>query len=211
MLCLALGLGAILAGGCNYLGYFGYLVAPEEPAKTIQAEFKDLPGKTLAVVVFAEPKLLYDYPFVRDEISGAVGDQLTRNVEHLKAVSPRQIVRYQQENPEWDSEGRTALGKALQCDYVLHISVVEFSTLEQGSEYLHRGRITAQATLYKTSLPEASACAWRGNEVRLAYPENEPVGQVVEDDRALRIETIRRFADLLAKKFYKHEIKEAAK
>ena len=206
-LCLML----VLVVGCNYAAYFLYLGAPAMPDKTEEAEYKDLPNKTVAVVVYVEPAILYDYPNLREQISSVVGFQLSKNIEKAKVVTSERITRFQDENPDWEGMDKTILGRKFGADFVLYISVVTFSTLEPGSTYLHRGHLTAQVSLHKCSVPEKEACVWNGGEIQLAYPEKDLMGDIKADDREIRNKTILTFAELLAKKFYKHKIENPEK
>lgn len=203
-LCLFL---VVLVVGCQPASYLMYLVAPVMPDKTEEAEYKDLPNKTVAVVVYVEPAALYDYPNLREQISNVVGYQLSKNVDKVKAIQGERITRFQDDHADWEGMDKTTLGKKLGADFVLNISVVTFSTLEPGSTYLHRGYLTAQVTLHKCSLPEKEACVWNGGEIQIKYPDKETtMGDLGGDDREIRNQTILSFAELLAKKFYKHKI-----
>ena len=203
-LCLML----VLLGGCNYLVYPLYLVSPVMPDKTEDAEYKGMPDSTVAVVVFADPAITYDYPNLREQISSVVGYQLSKNVDKVKAVTAERITRFQDLNADWEGMDKTVLGKKLKADFVLNVSVVTFTTLEPGSTYLHRGYLTAQVTLHKCSLPEKEACVWNGGEIQIKYPEKDTTGGDLNgDDREIRNKTILTFAEVLAKKFYKHKIK----
>jgi len=88
------------------------------------------------------------------------------------------------------------------------LALVEYTTREAGSLQLFRGRIYAEAGLYDVSLPESTARIWDCPEIRVAYPEDSPVGIPGEDDRAIRAETERYFAEALVRKFRKHEVPE---
>jgi hypothetical protein len=208
---LGLCLIVILPAGCNYAAYGLYLVAPVMPDKTVEAEYKDLPNKTVAVVVFADQGILYDYPNLREQIASVLGNHLTKNVEKVKVVPAERIIHYQDENADWEGMDKTALGKKFGADFVLNISLVTFSTVEPGSAYLHRGYLTAQVTLHKCSLPEKEACVWNGGEIQITYPEKETMGDLKGDDREIRNKTIEAFADMLAKKFYKNKIENPEK
>jgi hypothetical protein len=83
---------------------------------------------------------------------------------------------------------------------------VEYGTREPGSLNLYRGRINAQASLYKTSLDERKARLWRGKAIRVVYPEHDPTGLLRENDRSVRDKTEAIFADKLAKRFYDHKV-----
>ena len=191
-------------GGCNYLSYLLYLGSPNIP-KTEEAEFKGLPNKTVAVVVYADPRVLYDYNYLREQISGAVGYHLEKNVSNVKIVPVERVSRFQNGTPDWETVDKTVLGKKFSADYVLYITISDFTTLEPGSSVLHRGYLTAQVALYQSDLPEKQACAWTAGEIHVVYPEHEG-GQLMTDDRQLQNETVKAFAELLAKKFYKHKI-----
>jgi hypothetical protein len=90
-------------------------------------------------------------------------------------------------------------------DHLLFVSLVEFSTKEPASAYLYRGKAIVEAKLYKTSLPESSACVWKVGDLRVAYPEQEVVGQLSEDERAIRLATERLIATVISQSFYKHK------
>ena len=87
---------------------------------------------------------------------------------------------------------------------------MEYTTREAGSLQLFRGRIYAEAGLYDVSLDESAARIWDCPEIRVAYPEQTPVGLPGEDDRGIRAETERRFAEALVRKFREHEAPEGS-
>ncbi|MCX5673314.1 MAG: hypothetical protein NTU94_18520, partial [Planctomycetota bacterium] len=68
-----------------------------------------------------------------------------------------------------------------------------------------RGKAIVEAKLYKTSLPEPSACVWKVGDLRVAYPEQEVVGLLSEDERAIRLATERLIATVISQSFYKHK------
>lgn len=201
LLCATVGLG-----GCNMLAYPLYLFAPAVKTKPVEPEFAGLDKKTVAVVIFADASTLYEYPYARWELSSALAAQFKEHLKTTTVVDPRRVIRYQDDNIEWDTLNRTDLGKAFQADYVLYISLIEYATREHGAVNLFRGRITAEVSLYDTAKPERDARVWRGKDIRVVYPEHAPTGQVGQDDTQIRYTAHTLFADQLAKKFYKHEI-----
>ncbi|OPX24940.1 MAG: hypothetical protein B1H04_01090 [Planctomycetales bacterium 4484_123] len=195
--------------GCSGLRYVGFLFAPSAPMKTVPAEY-DMKGKTLAVVVFARPETLLEYPQVYIELFDAVRVELKNRVRNVTLVDPRRVVRYQDANPNWDSQRPEKLCRVFGCDAVLLISLIEFSTREPGSIHLARGRITAEASVYE---PDRTAggggrggCVWRSKTIRVIFPPKSPVGLAAEDDWKLRLHTERLFAAALVKSFYKHKV-----
>jgi len=205
--CLALTLIALAlpAGGCSWFAWLGYVFAPAAPTRAVDAEFKHLPGKHVAVVVYAGPGTQTDFPLAQLEISDAVNFQLRENVDGVTVVPPRRVMRYQDENPGWEEMAPEKLCRKLSCDYVLLVSLIEFSTREPGSSRLARGRLTAEAKLYGRPDGERAGLQWRSEEnFRVIYPSDEKLATPTRDPSKIRFETERRFATALVKKFYKH-------
>jgi len=197
---------AAMAGGCEGLAYFLHIFAPAVPKETVKPEYDKLDGHKVAVVVFADDKAQFEHPGIQLEISSMVSYELTQRLKKLAIVPPRQIVKYQRQSIHWDSLDKTELGKGLGAELVLYVSLQRFSTLEHGSLRLFRGQMTAQVSLYRTALPENQARVWGPKELQVAYPPDRPSERRDESDRTIRYKTVKIFADLLAKKFYKHEI-----
>lgn len=192
--------------GCRQLGYILHLFLPV-PKKTVKAECDALANHNVAIVIFADQKVLYEHGDAPLTLSAVIGAELRKRVEKVTLIDPRRIVKYQRENIYWDSLDRTKLGKVFDADHVLYVTLVEYATRERGALNLFRGRITAEAAIYQTSLPERQACLWRAKDLHAVYPEKEP-GKVGDSDTRIRLETERRFAELLVKRFYKHEVIE---
>jgi hypothetical protein len=199
-------LAAAAVTGCEPMAYFLYVWWPGAREKKVKAEFAGLPGKNVVIVVYCDRRVQYEYPNVCLSLSSAAASQLAGNVKDVSVVDPRRVVKYQDGNIYWDEMDKTQLGKAFGADFVLFLSLVEYSTREPGSLNLYRGRIHAQASLYQTSLPEREARVWRGQAIRVVYPEDDPTGLLRESDRFVRDKTEAIFADRLAKKFYDHKV-----
>jgi len=193
--------------GCSTLGYLLYLVAPN-PTETVAAEFDDLDNHRVAIVIFADQQVLYEYPFVRLTLATTVSSELRRHLENVEVVDPACVIRYQDERLNWDVMEKTKLGRDLGADRVLYLALVEYTMREAGSLQLFRGRIYAEAGLYDVALDESTARLWDCPEIRVTYPEDSPVGIPGDDDRGIRADTERRFAKALVEKFREHEAPE---
>ena len=199
---------APFVGGCDLIHWIMYVFAPPVPMKTIEAKFDDLPGKTVAVVIFAGPEIQLDYNMAQLELTDEVSAELRRNVRNVKVVDARRVIRYQAENPRWDATPPEKLCKVFGADYVMLISLMEFSTREPGSIHLARGRITAEVNLYKATLSSGSDenPVWRAGPFYIVHPEKSPLGIPIEHDAAIRIPTEKLFAKELVKNFYKYKV-----
>ena len=199
-------LAAVTLTGCQPMAYFLYLVWPGSRTRKVKAEFAGLPGKSVVIVIYCDKRVQYEHPNVRLSVSSAVAGELEKNVDDITVIDSRRVVKYQDGNIYWDEMEKTQLGKSFGADFLLFVSLVEYSTREPGSLNLYRGRINAQAGLHQASMPEREARLWRNKAIRVIHPKDDPTGLLRDDDRAVREKTEAIFADKLAKKFYDHEV-----
>jgi hypothetical protein len=83
--------------------------------------------------------------------------------------------------------------------------LVVYSTREPGHLSAYQGRISGEAKLYATDKEEGENCVWEHeDDLEVVWPRVARYSARVEP--TIRQETERRFADMLAKKFYKHTV-----
>lgn len=210
LLTLLLAAGLPAMGGCNVAAYLLYLIAPpEEHEKTVEAEYKGLDGHSLAIVVYADQKVQYEYPQAREHISRSIAgrfqsEQVRKKIKNLRIIEPTTVLAYQDQHISWDTMDKTELGKVFGADFVLFVTLVEFTTREPGSMSLYRGIITAEVSLYKTSLEERESRVGKRFDIRVVHPEDRPGGVSAANDLVIRRNTVWLFSGKLVKKFYKH-------
>lgn len=193
-------------GGCGAFQHMIYTLFGGEKKIPVPAEFADLENQTVAVVIFADEQVQYEHSMAPLELSLVMAKELRDNVEGVKVVDPYGVVRYQAQNINWDAMEKTRLGKLLGARYVLYVSLIEFTTREPGSLNLYRGRITAEASVWDTSLPECDARKWYAGDLRVVYPENTHVGELEQSDVKIRYWTEKLFAEKLVRRFYDHKV-----
>jgi len=207
---VAAGLAAMLlaaaAGGCDTLGYLGYLMAPEAKKVKVPPEYEGLTKRKVAVVIYADQQVQYEYPYARLGLSAALNSELKKHLEGAAIVDPRRVIRYQDDNVHWDTMDKTTLGQAFEADAVLYVILEQYSMREPGSISLFRGQISAQARVYDVSLPESQALVWQGDDFAVIYPEHAPVGELGEDDSKVRFETEKQLAAAIVGRFYEREV-----
>jgi hypothetical protein len=190
--------------GCQWLAY---VFSPQQETKTVKPEFTGLENHTVAVVIFASQSVQYDYPAARLELSMLISTQLGGNIKKCTVVDPMRVNKYLDERFQWDSLPKTKIGKDLGADYVLFVTLVEYTLREPESANLFRGRIAAEAALYQTSLPEDRSRVWSCDDLRVTYPKENLNGVVAEDDSEVRFKSDLLLTQKLVWKFYKHEEK----
>jgi len=199
---------AMTLGGCKPMGFLLYALWPGARTEKVKAEYTGLADQTVAVVIYCNQDVLYEYPGVRLSIAATIGEKMrkAKGLESVRLVDPRRIVKYQDENIYWDEMDKTALGKTFGAGRVLFLCLVQYSTREPGSLNLYRGRIKAQASVYDVSLPERQAKVWNWDSIRVTYPEHDPTGLLRDPEISIRYRTESIFADMLTKKFHDHEV-----
>ena len=137
-------LAGALASGCDSLAYMGYLLAPSGGTKKVPAEFEGLSGRTVAVVIYADQGVLFEYPYARLSLSLKIGAELKDKVKKVAVVDPRRVIKYQDENFRWDAMAKNQLGRELNADCVLFVVLEKYTTREPGS--VKRCRVVTSST-----------------------------------------------------------------
>jgi len=181
-------------------------MAPSQKPIKVPSEFEGLAGHRVAVVIYADQQVQYEYPYARLNLSSAILGELTQRVKDVTVIDPRRVIRYQIENVHWDTLDKTQLGKDFGADYVLFVVLESYTMREPGSVNLYRGQIRAHAGVFQTTLPEPEARVWKGEDFRVIYPRHAPTGQPGRDDSEIRYQTEKLFAEAMVRKFYKHEV-----
>jgi len=208
VLAALVGVSALL-GGCNAMAFPAYVLAGAAPAKTQKAEFDGLRGQTVAIVVYCGLDVSYEFRNIdiRWDLGMVLREEMVKNVKDCRIADPLRVARYQDQNTHWDTSPMPQIGRDLQADYVLYVSLLEFTTREPGSTNLARGRIEAQLSLWNTHPDKGTdGCVWRKENVSVIYPKEGPIPATAADVGPLRIATERLFADLVAKNFYDYKL-----
>ena len=193
-------------GGCKELGFLAYLFSPENPTKSVDAEYKDLANGTVAVVIYVSQATQVDYPLARLGVASVIGSELRKNLTKVQTIDPRKVMKFQDETPNWEILPKTDLARQLGADYVLYVILGEYSTVEPASTNLYRGRAGAQVSLYKANLGEKESRVWGKQDFNVLYPPHTNVGVMAADDEEIAYQTQRILADQVVKKFYKHKV-----
>jgi hypothetical protein len=191
-----------LTCGCGRLMYFFW---PFGRTQTFEAEFDGLESHSVAVVIFAGDQTQYEYPWATLNLSAMISSQLKNRVKDLTIVDPKKITAYQRKNLHWMSMDKTDLGKKLKTNFILHISLIEFSTAEKGTVDTLRGVINGEIKLYDCSKPEDDSCVWTCENIRLQFPKI-PTIRTPKNERAIRESIIEKFSTKLTKKFYTYTV-----
>lgn len=201
-LCLV-SVGVAVLCGCNLIAA-PLAVMSQDQTRKVVAEYPHLPGKTVAIWVWADESLLFEYPAVRLDAANHAKYYIQQHVKDVKFVDTAAVNKFQRSNYEADSMPVVQVGRKFKADVVLFVQVSDFVTRPSGAPNLFQGRMNAPCTLYdcKGDLsPESPERKLWSGRIEVVYPER-PVGMMDTNDLTVRSTLLKLFGETLAKKFY---------
>lgn len=199
--------GMLLAGllaGCDAARYGMYLFS-EPDKETVKASFPGLEDSSVAVMIYVDEAILFDYPNVRLSLGSQIAATLEEHVPNIRVVSPIAVSRYQDDNVHWDTGDRTRIARDLKVDYVLVVSLMEYTLRQPGQMNAYQGRIIGEARVFDASVPEDRADVWNTDEpLEVVFPDVARYSPSYLPN--IQRVSEQRFADQLAKQFYTHTI-----
>jgi hypothetical protein len=190
--------------GCNILAYPTYVLFGQSHKK-VKAEYTGLENHSTVIFVVTNPAIDFEYPYTGLNISLATADQISRNVKNATFIDPETVDKYQREKIDWLSIPVSEIGRDFQADRVLYIDLVQFTMREEDSINLLRAHIAADIRVYEMDSESPNQHTYQ-TDLDILHPK---MGPSLFSDTAHALiyqESISRFAEELAKKFYNHKI-----
>ena len=195
--CLMLALAGALTGCWAAAAY------EQMNGKAVDAQYKGLDEKSVAIVVYADPATTLEYPNSRDEISAFVTEKLQVGMPKVRLLNYKEVIRWQDDTLNWSAVPEKDIAKHFSVDRVIYIELAEYSTREPGSEDLLRGRIKALCKVFEADTP-GDTPAWK-NDFAVFWPEFMPQDVQHSSDRIVRKRVLDVFAEKLVWCFYDHK------
>lgn len=197
-----LGAAALLSTlpGCQ-AAYF--LTASE--TKEVKAEYARIGSNTLAVLVWADRHTLDVDPKARHRVCEAVTYELKRNLPKADFVPARKVTELQDSGMDWQSMTNQQIAERLDCDLILRIDLLEYTTRAADTRELRKGRVEGSVNLYEAG-EGARTDPIYSTDVTATYPPpgRHTVAELTDYD--LLRASIEQFAQATAKKFYDHRV-----
>lgn len=177
--------------------------------KRIPPEFDKLAGTRVVIQVWTDPSTLFDYPYARLELATYLGDKLhsemgQRNMA-VEVIDSREVEDFLQRNPD-ARINPAALGKKFEANYVIYVEVAGFQIRDPGEPQFLRGRINASVSVHDVAADARDARRYELTPVEAVYPEDQPVLINATNSPLVREATYRKFAEMVARKFYEYTI-----
>ncbi len=185
---------AAAIAGCTGPGLGG------KESKEYHADYKGLENQTLAVVVYLDSAMNFEYPNAREEISNFLLQQIHQNLPTTRPIPPDIIIRWQDETINWQALNPIEIGKHFSVDRVMMVEVLEYGTRDQDVKNLLRGRLRAQVQIYEK---DKTSPAWQ-QEIGSIWPQNGPLDVTRSSDMTVRMRVLESFASAVIGRFYDH-------
>ena len=209
---LACGMLLLSSSGCQII--IGLLLMLQGPP-TIEADFKDHTkknmaekGKKVIVLCTAPEKAKGDYASLEVDLI----TEVTRRMrgEGIQVVDEHKTATWLDDRGgQVDEDAIADLCRKFKGDYVILFEIDKFSTQEENSPWLHRGRTECKVLVLvpgkKTKeIKRPPMKTIYTKEFSSVYPVHQPVSAEQRSIIAFRKEYISRVSDELARLFYDH-------
>lgn len=194
--------GLLVVSACNLLTPLAF-VLPQK--STVSAEFDKLQGRRVAVLVWTDSSTLFDYPYARFELATFISNRLSRETtdrgRSVDVVDPRDVEDFIQKNIGAQSDPRS-VGRALKADYVIYVETLRFQFRDAVQPQFLRGQIDGAVSVHDMNAELDELQRYDLAQVRCRHPEGPPVVLTATNAPEIREATYRKFALLVAQKFY---------
>ena len=164
----------------------------------VNAEYKGLKGKRVAVVCRQLASQQYNDPNVTRDLAKLIGQRLSTNVRKIKVIDQQEVANWTDAN-QW--EEFTEIGKALEADLVVGIDVEDFRLLQ--GQTLLQGRSNVQIKVY--DLKDENKVVFEKFPRQSVYPPNTGIPTQEKQLQQFRREYLNILADEIARHFYDHD------
>ena len=194
--------------GCGLTSVIGHAVGGEEKRVKVDAEYRCLEGKTVAVLVNADQYTFYEHPGAQLAITRAVSANLRTHLIDAKLTDPDQLVKWQESHPYWNTLRYSRLINTMNVEAIILIDLAQYTTHELGNEYQLRGTILAMVSVIEASREDDRAGTndnfAYSRTVRIQFPQDNPVGMLDSDEQTVELGMIANFSEKVAGLFYDH-------
>jgi hypothetical protein len=203
MLATMLALTGLGACGCHWLT--AYFMEERHPKKLVKAEY-NLTAQKLLIVPYVSTEILFNDSTIPLDISSKLAMQIQQHLrsERIKSiVHPVEVNKWQESNVEWQNMKVMDMAKAFGADAVLYVEVEDYSTIEERSANLYRGRVRAHIQVVR---PDADHNPVYDGIVETVFPKDQPVSATGTTENRVRMATNEVFAEDVMFRFYDHEV-----
>ena len=194
------------SASCAWLTPFVFV---GEHRKKVMPEFDKLRDSRVAIHVWTDPSTLFDYRHARLELATYVSHKLDAEMARRKlnttVIDSRDVEDLLQKNVDARVDPQ-AVGQTFDADYVVYLEIIKFQIRDPDQPQFLQGRIYASVSVHDIRADQSQPRRYELAPVECVYPEGTPVLLSTTNSPLVREATYRKFAELVARKFYEHTV-----
>jgi hypothetical protein len=179
---LVCGLVLCFGVGCQLAGYLANAFGQDEEAVKVLAQYRGLDDRSVAVLVAADERVLFEYPGVREAIGTELSREIAGYVPGVRVLDPRKVAEFEALNPYWSTWFYRDVLKGLKVERVVYVDLLRYQAHEPGNAEVWRGEAAANVGVAEAEAVGSSTLAY-ATTVQVYYPEDSRVG-VIGSERA---------------------------
>lgn len=174
------------------------------PTRTIPAEYAGLENSSTLILVWAEPEILFDYPYVRLELATFIANRLRSKIKGIEVIEAARVEDHLERTLAWTADPE-AVAKRFGVDTVIYLELLEMRMRRPETPTLLQGQISASVVLYNLRAGPDEPSRFELSTVTVRYPKEQPVLNTRGAAELVRQETYLTFAEQTARKFYDYK------
>jgi hypothetical protein len=201
--------------GCTALGVAAAKLGP--PPK-VAAAYKDLAGRSVGIMVWADRGLRIDYQGIQIDVARGIQNKLQLAQSEAKRkelketsfpVKPESIYNYQRQYPQMEAMQLVDVAPKMGVQRLIYVEITDFSTRPEPSIELFRGSIGGTVKVIEIGPDKKAKVVFTDNDVRAVFPKSAPQDGVPNagDFRIYR-GTTDAFTTEVVHRFVEYEVEE---
>ncbi|HUO10389.1 MAG TPA: hypothetical protein VM008_18935 [Phycisphaerae bacterium] len=188
---------ALALPGCNLLGF-----QEEVQGHPVEAQYKGLADKSVAIVIYADQATTNEFPAAREELSAFISTKFRENLSTTKLLDYHEVMNWQDDTINWFGLTEKQIGKHFGVDRVLYIEVLDYSVHQKGGVGDLQGHLRANCKVYEIDTP-GNDPAW-STLLDVSFPEDHAADPSQVPPDAVRSRTLDKFSEALLNCLYDH-------
>jgi len=188
-------------GGCPTPGVLLYTLIGDAPSHTVKAQYHNLSGHRLAVVVHLMESTDAEFPDLAADLESRIKKELKDRLSRLTFVSQETIDEYKRQNLRWGDTPPAEIGKKLDAEMVLHLNVDYYSPTQPRQMNFLQGQISCKCQLVDVKTEQR---AWDSPEITVLYPPKEYGSGMSTNAKTTEKQLLKNFSERLVWAFYDH-------
>jgi hypothetical protein len=179
-----------------------FALSSEMSGKKVEAQYKGLADKSIAIVVYADQATTNEFPAAREEISSFLAAQIHEHVPTARMLDYHEVINWQDDTLNWFGLTEKEIGQHFSVERVLYIEVLDYAVSPNRGYGDLQGHLRANCKVYETDTKGADP-AWT-EVIDVSYPKDHPLDASQASPEGVRSRTLQNFANELISRFYDH-------